>query len=68
MLLYHALGQCQAQAVNRRLPTAAAGSISVGFVLDKLALGQVSPSTSVSLANSHCTKCSTLIYHPRLLQ
>jgi hypothetical protein len=37
----------------------------VGFVLDKMALGQVSPSTSVSPATLHSTNCSTitLIYH-----
>jgi hypothetical protein len=40
----------------------------VGFVLNKLALGRFSPSTSVSLDNSHSTKCSILIYHPELVQ
>jgi hypothetical protein len=36
------------------------GSGQVGFVVDKLALGQVSPSTSVSPANLHSTNCSTI--------
>jgi hypothetical protein len=33
----------------------------VGFVVDKVALGQVFSSTSVSPANSHFTDCSTII-------
>jgi hypothetical protein len=33
----------------------------VGFVMDKVALGQVSPSTSVSPANLHSIKFSTTI-------
>jgi hypothetical protein len=41
----------------------------VGLMIDKVALGQVFfLSTSVSLANSHFTNCSVLIYHPRLVQ
>jgi hypothetical protein len=42
----------------------------VGFVVDKVALGRFSPSTSVSPANSHSTDCSTfiVIYHPGLVQ
>jgi hypothetical protein len=45
-----------AQAVSRRPLTAEArvrapGSIHVGFVVDKVALGRFSPSTSVSPAN-----------------
>jgi hypothetical protein len=32
----------------------------VGFVVDKMALGQVFPSTSVSPANLHSTNCSTI--------
>jgi hypothetical protein len=43
----------------------------VGFVVDKLALGQVfSPSTSVSPANLHSTNFSTITitYHPGLVQ
>jgi hypothetical protein len=41
----------------------------VGFVVDKVALGQV-PSTSLSLANLHSTNCSTvtIIYHLGLVQ
>jgi hypothetical protein len=38
----------------------------VGFVVDKVALGRLSPSTSVSPANSHSTHHSILIYHPGL--
>jgi hypothetical protein len=33
----------------------------VVFLVDKVALGRVSPSTLVSPANSHSTDCSTLI-------
>jgi hypothetical protein len=41
----------------------------VGFVVDELALGQAFPSTSVSLANSHSTDCSTfIICYPGLVQ
>jgi hypothetical protein len=42
----------------------------VGFVVDKVALGQVLfLSTSVSLANYHSTDCSTIIiYHLELVQ
>jgi hypothetical protein len=44
----------------------------MGFVVDKVALGQVSffPSTSVFPANSHSTYYSTfiIIYHPGLVQ
>jgi hypothetical protein len=42
----------------------------VGFVVDKVALGQVFFSTSVSPANSHSTDCSTIIiiYHLGLVQ
>jgi hypothetical protein len=42
----------------------------VGFVVDKVALGQGFPSTSVSLANLHSTNFSTitLTYHPGLVQ
>jgi hypothetical protein len=42
----------------------------VGFVVDKVALGKFSPTTSVSPANFYSTDCSTLIiiYHPGLVQ
>jgi hypothetical protein len=41
----------------------------MGFVVDEVALGQVSLSTSVSPANSHFTDCSTfIICHPGLVQ
>jgi Zn-dependent M28 family amino/carboxypeptidase len=66
-------GRVIAEAVSHRLPTAAAGfepgSDHVGFVVDKVALGQVFSDYLVSRANSHSTDCSTLIiYHPRLVQ
>jgi hypothetical protein len=63
------LGRAIAQAVSRWLPTAAARvrarSGQVGFVVDKMALGRFSPSSSVAPANLHSTNCSTitLIYH-----
>jgi hypothetical protein len=42
----------------------------MGFVVDKVALGQVSPSTSVSPAHLYSTNfCKmTLTYHPGLSQ
>jgi hypothetical protein len=41
----------------------------VGFVVEKVALGQVSSSTADSPANLHFIGCSTLIiYHPGLVQ
>jgi hypothetical protein len=42
----------------------------VGFAVDKVALGQIFPSTSVSLTNLHSTNFSTITitYHPGLLQ
>jgi hypothetical protein len=42
----------------------------VGFVVDKVALGQDLRSTSVSFANLHSTNFSTIIitYHPGLVQ
>jgi hypothetical protein len=42
----------------------------VKFVVGKVALGQFSPSTSVSLANLHSTHFSTITitYHPGLVQ
>jgi hypothetical protein len=42
----------------------------VGFVVDKVALGQIFPEYFGSLANSHSTDCSTfiIIYHPGLEQ
>jgi hypothetical protein len=45
-------------------------SSHVGFVVDKVALGQVSPSTSVSPAKLHSTNFSTITitYHPGLVQ
>jgi hypothetical protein len=38
-----ALGRAIAEAVSRWLPTAAAGAWQVGFLVDKVAPGQVSP-------------------------
>jgi hypothetical protein len=50
--------------------TCAVTFTSVGFVVDKVAWGRFSPSTSVSPANLHSTNCSTvtLIYHLGLVQ
>jgi hypothetical protein len=61
---------------NTRMGRTGGGSISypkpnmgIRFVVDKVALGQVPPNTSVSPANSHSTDCCTLIvYHPGLVQ
>jgi hypothetical protein len=41
-----------------------------GFVVDKVALGQVFSKYLVSPANSHCTDCFTfiIIYHEGLVQ
>jgi hypothetical protein len=67
----YAVGRAIAQAVSRWLPTAAARVRShVGFVVDKLALGQFPPSASVSPANLHSTNFSTITitYHPGLVQ
>jgi hypothetical protein len=68
-------GRAIAQAVGRRLPTAAARvraqvrscGIRGGT---KWHWGGFPPSTSVSPANSHSTDCSTLIivYHPGLVE
>jgi hypothetical protein len=46
------------------------GSGHVGFVVDKVALGQVSSEYFGSLANSHPTNCSTIniICHVGLVQ
>jgi hypothetical protein len=62
-------GLAIAQAVSRRLPTET-GSGQVGFVVVKVALGQVSPSTSASPVNLHSINCSTLTltYHLGLVQ
>jgi hypothetical protein len=42
----------------------------VGFVVDKVAVGQISPSTSVSPVNLYSTNFSiiTITYHPGLVQ
>jgi hypothetical protein len=67
-------GRVMAQAVSRRLPTAAA---SVRALVRSCGIcggqsgtgGRFSPNTSVSPANSHSTDCSTLIiYRPGLVQ
>jgi hypothetical protein len=63
-----------AQAVSRRLRTAAARVLaqikSCGICGGQSGTwARFYPSTSVSLANSHSTNCSTLlIYHPGLVQ
>jgi hypothetical protein len=54
-------------ADSRRLPTAAARGFDpmsghVGFVVDRVALGQISP------LNSNFADFSTLIYQPGLVQ
>jgi hypothetical protein len=58
-------GRAVAQAVSRWLPTAAARvrvrAEHVRFLFDKAALGQGSPSTSVSSASHHSTKFSIII-------
>jgi hypothetical protein len=43
------------------------GSGQVGFVVDKVALGMFSPSTSVSLASLHYTNCFTITLHHLVL-
>jgi hypothetical protein len=73
---YIQAGRAIAQAISRRLPTAAARLRaqvrSYGTIWDlwwtKWHWGRFSPSTSVSHANSHSTKCSILVYHPGLVQ
>jgi hypothetical protein len=56
-----------AQAVSRWPLTAEArvraGSIHVGFVMDKVTLGRFSPITSVSPAKISFHHCSIFIYH-----
>jgi hypothetical protein len=58
-------GRAIAQAVSRWLANALARvrarSSHVGFVVDKVALGQVFSNTSVSPVNHHSTKFSILI-------
>jgi hypothetical protein len=53
------LGRAIAEAVSRRLPTAAARVWQVGW-WTKLRRGRVSPSTSVSPASLHSTKFSII--------
>jgi hypothetical protein len=64
----HFIGRAIAQAVSRWLPTA--GSSHVGFVVDKVALGQVFSEYFGSLANLYSTNFSTItiIYHPGPVQ
>jgi hypothetical protein len=61
-----------AQAVSRRLPTAAArvrGQVMWDLWWTEWHRGRFSPSTLVSPANSHSTDCSTInIYHLGLVQ
>jgi hypothetical protein len=65
-------GLAIAEAVSRRLPTAAAllrSQVRWDLWCTKWHWGRFSPSTSVSPANSHSTDRSTLIiYHPGLVQ
>jgi hypothetical protein len=65
-------GGATAQAVNRRLPTAAARVPSqvefyVGFVVDEVALGQVS-SEYVGFPCQFSCSALIIIYHPGLVQ
>jgi hypothetical protein len=65
-------GRARIQAASRfpfRQPYFDPWQSIVGF-LDIVALGQVSPSALVSLANSHVTACSTpiIIHHLGLVQ
>jgi hypothetical protein len=69
------LGRAIAQAVVAGFPPRRLGfkpgSSHVGFVVDKVAMGQVfSPSTSVSPVNLYSTSYSTITitYHPGLVQ
>jgi hypothetical protein len=59
-----------AQAVSRRLPAFEPGSGHVGFMANKVALGQGFSEYFVSPAKSHSTDCSTItiIHHPKLVQ
>jgi hypothetical protein len=53
-----------AQAMSRRLPTAATRVRSHVKSCKMWHWGRFPPSTSVFFANSHSTKCSILVYHP----
>jgi hypothetical protein len=67
--IYLIVGLVVSQAVSRRLRTTAAQGRSQVKYVAVVALKQLfSPSASVFLENSHFTKCTTLICHPRLLQ
>jgi hypothetical protein len=73
MVLNFTLGRGIAQAVSRRLPTAAArvrAQVIWELWWTKWHWDRFSPSTSVSPVNSHSTVCSTfiIIYHPGLAQ
>jgi hypothetical protein len=51
-----------AQAVSRQLPTGFDPRLGrVGFVVDKVTLGWIFSSTSVSLFSSRSTNCSVLV-------
>jgi hypothetical protein len=69
-MLLSTYGRAIAQAVSCWLPGFDPGSGQVGFVLNKVALGKVSSSTSVSPANLHSNNCSTitLTYHLGLIK
>jgi hypothetical protein len=49
-------------------PGSSPGQVMCGLLLTKWHWGKFSPSTSVSPANSHSIDCSTLTYHPGLVQ
>jgi hypothetical protein len=50
--------------IRRRWPRFDPRSGNAEFVVDKVALGQVSPSVSVSSVNSHSITCFLFINHP----
>jgi hypothetical protein len=59
-------GHARSHVVRRRLPTEDArvrAQVMWDLWWTKLDCGWFSPCTSVSSANSHCTNCSTLIFH-----
>jgi hypothetical protein len=65
------VGHAIAQAVSHWLPTVATQVRTEVRSCEKWTKwhwGRFSSSTSVSLANSHSTDCSTLIYHLGLVQ
>jgi hypothetical protein len=64
------MAQAVSQWLTQRRPDFELRSGHVGFVVDKVALGRFSPSTSVSPSYLHSTNCSAIaiIYHLGLVQ